>query len=540
MPPNNKPMLDQTYINTAHLLRRAGFGADPATIKAAAAAGIEATTDTLLHPETVPEHLDDAQTLSSLADLLPEPKNGGTPAQAVKMWWVHRMIASPRPLQEKMTLFWHGHFTSKDGGMQGDLLYRQNQLFRANALGNFRTLTLAVSRDPEMLRYLNGNQNYKAHPNENYGRELMELYTCGIGPIDRPNYTEDDVRAAARAFSGWNLRGGEFYFNERQHDNDPKTFLGKTGNWNGDDIVDILVAHPGTAKRLCTQLWEYFAYPDPEPQVLTALTETYYSSGYDMRAVMGRILRSQAFYSDKARLAVIKSPAQFVVGSVKMLGLSSAVEISISDITPANEMAYLPAATTMPAAPAPAMPTLTAPAVTRPQAAGRKLAILAGLPGAMRSMGQDLLAPPTVKGWDGGEAWINTSTLLARINFANALSNSRQMFGGSFVRVTDFLQQNSLTPEGWVDYLLETLGPLPVTAATRQTLVEFVSAAPALSGPSAPMVQNTQLIVGKFGRGRRAPGDPYSRTRNAAPGGLEGRLRAVIPLIMATPEYQVC
>ena len=528
-------MPDQTYLDTAHLLRRAGFGADPAAIKAAAAAGIDATTNTLLHPEAVPEHLNDAQTLSSLAGLLPEPKNGGTPVQAVKMWWVHRMIVSPRPLQEKMTLFWHGHFTSKDGGMQGDLLYRQNQLFRANALGNFRTLTLAVSRDPEMLRYLNGNQNYKAHPNENYGRELMELYTCGIG-----NYTEDDVRAAARAFSGWNERGGEFYFNARQHDNDPKTFLGKTGNWNGDDIVDILVAHPGTAKRLCTQLWEYFAYPDPEPQVLTALTETYYSSGYDLRAVMSRILRSQAFYSEKARLAVIKSPAQYVVGSVKMLGLSSAVELSVSDITPANEMAYQPAATTMPAAPAPAMPTLTAPAVTRPQAAGRKLAILAGLPGAMRSMGQDLLAPPTVKGWDGGEAWINTSTLLARINFANALSNSRQMFGGGFVRVTDFLQQNALTPEGWVDYLLEVLGPLPVTPATRQTLIEFVSAAPAPSAPSAPMVQTTQFTVGKFGRGRRALGDPYSRTRNAAPGGLEGRLRAVIPLIMATPEYQVC
>ncbi len=527
-------MIDQTYIDTAHLLRRAGFGADPAAIKAAAAAGLDATTETLLHPERVPENLDDTRTLAGLTSLLPETKNGGTPTQAVKMWWVHRMIASPRSLQEKMTLFWHGHFTSKDGGMQGDLMYRQNQLFRANALGNFRTLTLAVSRDPEMLRYLNGNQNYKAHPNENYGRELMELYTCGIG-----NYTEDDVKAAARAFSGWNLRGGEFRFNPNQHDNDPKTFLGKTGNWNGDDIVDILVAHPATAKRLCTQLWEYFAYPDPEPQVLEALTQTYYASGYDVRAVMGRILRSKAFYSDKARFAVIKSPAQYVVGSVKMLGLDKAVELALSDITPANEMAYMPAATTMPAAPVPAMPNLTAPAVTPQQAAGRKLAILAGLPGAMRNMGQDLLAPPTVKGWDGGTAWINTSTLLARINFANALSNSRQMFGGQLVRVTDYLQQNALTPEAWVDFLLETLGPLPVTPATRQTLMDFVNAAPAPDAP-APMVQNAQFVTGKFGRGRRAQGDPYARTRNLTPSGLEGRLRAVIPMVMATPEYQVC
>ncbi len=256
-------MLDQNTIDTAHLLRRATFGADETTVHAAAQAGLPATVDALLHPERTPDTQDDSAVLTKLAGLLPTPKNGGTPAQAVKMWWVHRMIASPHPLVEKMTLFWHGHFTSKDGAAQGDMLYAQNQLFRKHALGNFRTLTLAVSRDPEMLRYLNGNQNYKAHPNENYGRELMELYTCGIG-----HYTEDDVKAAARAFSGWNLRRGEFYFSPNQHDNDPKTFLGKTGNWNGDDIVDILVAHPATAHRLCTQLFTYFAYPNPEPEVI--------------------------------------------------------------------------------------------------------------------------------------------------------------------------------------------------------------------------------------------------------------------------------
>ena len=223
-----------------------------------------------------------------------------------------------------------------------------------------------------------------------------------------------------------------------------------------------------------------------------------------------------------------------------MLGLAAAVELALADITPANEMAYQPAATTMPAAPAAAMP-LTAPAVTPQQAAGRKLAILAGLPGAMRSMGQDLLAPPTVKGWDGGEAWINTSTLLARINFANALSNSRQLFSGRTVRLTDYLQQSSLTPEAWIDFLIETLGPLPLAPATRRILLDFVSAAD--PPPAAPTVQNAQFApdgVERFRRGRRVPGDPYSRTRNLSPGGLEGRLRAVIPMIMATPEYQVC
>jgi len=538
-------MIDQSYKDTAHLLRRAGFGADPATIRAAAQAGLPATTDGLLHPERTPEAMDDNALLNRLAGLLPTPKNGGIPTQAVKMWWVHRMVASPRPLVEKMTLFWHGHFTSKDGAAQGEMLYNQNQLFRQNALGNFRTLTLAVSRDPEMLRYLNGNQNYKAHPNENYARELMELFTCGIG-----HYTEDDVKAAARAFSGWNLRGGRFAFNVRQHDNDPKTFLGKTGNWNGDDIVDILVAHPATAQRLCTQLWTYFAYPNPEPEVLNALVKTYFAGGYDVRAVLSQIFRSRAFYSDKARFAIIKSPAQYVIGTVKMLGLDKAVELALADVTPANDMAATRAATAAPGQPAPA---LTTPAVTPQLAAGRRIALLAGLPAAMRSMGQDLFAPPTVKGWDGGTAWINTSTLMSRVSYANAVSLSRALFGGQTARLTDYVRQNGLTPEGWVDFLAETLGPLPLTPATRQALVDYVNGADA----PAPTVRNADFTTvpfvapppaparapyrqGKRLNGQGMGGRGYNRLRSFAYAGLEGRLRGVIPLLMATPEYQVC
>ena len=502
--------MDQTYIDTAHLLRRAGFGAEPTAIHSAAQNGLSATTDALLHPERIPENLDDEATLARLTSLLPETKNGGTPTQAVKMWWTHRMIASAHPLQEKMTLFWHGHFTSKDGVMAGDLLYRQNQMLRKNALGNFRSLTLAVARDPEMLRYLNGNQNHKAQPNENFARELMELYTCGIG-----NYSEDDVKAGARAFSGWNLRGEEFTFNTNQHDNDPKTFMGKTGNWNGDDIVDILVALPATARRLCTQIFTYFAYPNPEPAIIDSLVQTYFSSGYDIRAIMSQILHSQAFYSDKARLAVIKSPAQYVVGTIRLLGMDKTVELILSDVTPTNDMAANPAA--IPAAGA-----------TVPQAKGRRLGVLASLPLAMRAMGQDLLAPPTVKGWDGGENWINTSTLLARINFADVISRSRQMFGGSFPSALEFMQQHALTPEGWVDYLADTLGPLPITAATRQTLIAYVQS----SDLPASRIENVQFRPGRRMRAGRLSDD--------GPGGLEGRLRGVIPLLMATPEYQVC
>ncbi len=477
-------MMDQTYTDTAHLLRRAGFGADPETVKAAAATGLAATTDSLLHPERTPDTLNDTAFIDSLAALLPEPKNGGLPMQAVRMWWAHRMVASPRPLEERMTLFWHGHFTSKDGNARGDLLLRQNQLFRKHALGNFRTLTLAVSQDPEMLRYLNGNQNYKDHPNENYGRELMELFTCGIG-----NYTEEDVKAAARAFSGWNLRRDDFRFNPAQHDNTLKTFLGKTGNWNGDDIVDILVAHPATARRLCTQLFTQFAYPNPEPAVMDALIQTYYASGYDIRAVMSRIFHSEAFYSPKARFAVIKSPALYVAGTVRMLGMAQALELPAAEITPANDMAANPAAP----------PAVTAKQGSR-RAIGRRIGVLAGLPTAMRSMGQELFAPPTVKGWDGGEAWINTSTLLARVAFADQVSRSRYLLGGQTLRLMGYLRLNDLTPEAFVDLLAYRLGPLPLSPATRQTLVGYVN----------------------------------------GPGLLEDRLRGVLPLLMATPEYQVC
>ncbi len=530
---------DQTYTDAAHLLRRAGFGADPQTVQAAARAGLSATTNALLHPERTPDGLDDDALLGKLAGLLPLPKNGGTPTQAVRMWWVHRMVSSPNPLVEKMTLFWHGHFTSKDGNAQGEMLYRQNQTFRRNALGSFRTLALAVSRDPEMLRYLNGNTNYKAHPNENYARELMELFTTGIG-----HYTEDDVKAAARAFSGWNLRRGEFQFNPNQHDDDPKTFLGQIGNWNGDDIVDMLVAHPATARRLCTQLFAFFGYADPEPSVVTALTQTYYASGYDVRAVLDRLFRSRAFYSDRARFAVIKSPAQYVVGTVKMLGLDKTIALTLSEITPANDMAATVAAGQP--VPAPAAPNVSADQAMR-RAAGRKLGILAGLPLAMRSMGQDLFAPPSVKGWDGGAAWINTSTLMSRVAFANLVSLSRQLFGGEFGRAVDYTQGQNLTPEQWVDALAQRLGPLPLTPATRQALLDYVHS-PDASDAAPPAFQPAQftpgLPPGQFRRGRRGQTGRYNqlngRLAGRAPGGLEGRLRGVIPLLMATPEYQVC
>ncbi len=509
-------MLDQNTLDTAHLLRRLGFGATTDEIRAAAPRGLAAVTDDALHPEDTPDPINDDAIIQSLLALLPaddqQNKRGRDyiPPEIVKMWWTARMLATPHPLVEKMTLFWHGHFTSKDGKFFGDLLMRQNQMFRANALGNFRTLTLAVARDPEMLRYLNGNQNYKEHPNENFGRELMEIYTCGIG-----HYTEDDVKAAARAFSGWNLRGGQFHFNPYQHDDGPKTFLGQTGNWNGDDIIEMLVAHPATARRLCTQLFAFFAYPDPEPPVLDALVQTYYASGYDIRAVLGRIFRSQAFYSAKARNAVIKCPVQYVIGSVKMLGLAGSIPTTPQQIAPAGT--------------APVGDARLNPALLRSDAGS-----LVRLTVAMATMGQDLLAPPSVKGWDGGERWINTATLLARVNFANALSASPQAFNGQFAQAVAYVRQNNFTPAQWVDHLAEALGPLQLTPQTRQTLIEYVNAAGPFAAPDAALQDAAAVQPAAMPLGRRRFGRP------PAFDGLEARLRGVIPLLMSTPEYQVC
>ena len=449
-------MVDKLYSDTAHLLRRAGFGAAPELISASTSLGLERLTDNLLNPERTADGIDDTEMVRKLTNLVPPDKNGSTPIVVVKMWWTYRMLTSPNLLQEKMTLFWHGHFTSKLGN-DGDAMLAQNQTFRQMGLGNFRTLTMAISRDPAMLRYLNGNQNYKAHPNENYARELMELFTCGIG-----NYTEDDVKAAARAFSGWNLRGDAFAFNPRQHDNGQKTFMGKTGNWNGDDIVDMLVASPATAKRLCTQLFTYFGYDDPEPEVVSALVKTYFASGYDIRQVVGTILRSTAFYSDRARNAVIKSPVQYVIGSVNVLGLQDAFKVAMSQITPQNDMPD---------------PTTTAKNPGRAFAQNQATAGLVVLVNAMRSMGQDILAPPNVKGWDGSEHWINSTTLLARTNFSNRLVKLRMVRrqAATFAE----LQAATTTPQlasDVVDQLAIRLGPLNLSPATRTSLINYLGA----------------------------------------------------------------
>jgi uncharacterized protein (DUF1800 family) len=265
-----------------------------------------------------------------------------------------------------MTLFWHGHFATSIQKVPANLMVGQIDLFRTHALGHFHDLLLAVSQDPAMLVWLDNRYNNKLHPNENYAREVMELFSLGLG-----NYTEDDVKNGARAFTGWTLdKNQQFVFRPAQHDDGEKTFLGRTGDFDGGDIVSIVVSQPIHQRFICRKLLEFFVYSDPEPELVDALARTYALSGYDIAQTVGAVLRSNVFYSARAYRAVPKSPIEFVVGTLRFMQVRK---------VPKDTVYWL------------------------------------------QRMGQIPLAPPSVKGWDGGPTWVNTATLLARFNYVNRI-----------------------------------------------------------------------------------------------------------------------
>ncbi|MFY9779525.1 MAG: DUF1800 domain-containing protein [Candidatus Baltobacteraceae bacterium] len=387
----------------AHLLRRAGFGGSPETVARFAAMPLHAAVDALVAfpasnalPEVPPDLPDESGLVASIAERVRAAgAQRGDPElvelmrqrrqlerhaiQSAQLWWLDRMIQTPAPLQEKMTLFWHGHFTTAaiEKGVTPEEAVAQNRLFRQYALGDVRELTQAVSRDPAMLRYLDNVRNTSAHPNENYARELMELFTLGIG-----NYTEQDVRESARAWTGLRVQpeSGDVTLVERQHDAGAKTFLGRTGNFDGRDIVEIIFEQPAAARFLATKLLSFFVYSDPEPELVAELTKTIRRHDFALQPVMSTLLRSNVFYSARAYRALVKSPVEFVVGSYQLFGIEQAPP----DVLP-----------------------------------------------ALARMNQVLFYPPNVKGWPGGAAWLNSQTVLARENFAGALMASKDVSGGA-------------------------------------------------------------------------------------------------------------
>lgn len=403
-------------VRVAHLLRRAGFGASAEELDGYTKMGVSGATAALLNYQaTSNQALDAAQVAFDPASLTGGA--GGKGAASIEAWWLQRMVQSARPLEEKMTLFWHGLLTSGLDKAGPAPLFLQNQLFRSMALANFDDLLKAVSKDPAMMLYLDTETNRKGRPNENYARELMELFTTGIG-----HYTEDDVRESARAFTGWTLSASAkdrrnataSNFVARYHDDGLKTFMGKTGNLTGDDIVEMLVPLRATAERLGARLFSFFAYPNPDQAVVHHLADVFQQSRYSVRAVVGEIFGMDAFYSEKAYRALVKSPAEYVAQSLRGLGAVS----------------------------------------PSPSGGGQGGVVFGQAATAMAPMGQILFYPPNVAGWPGGASWINSSTLLSRVNFATALaqkSGSRAM----------------------LDQLLGTFVDGTVSPATHDTLTQF-------------------------------------------------------------------
>jgi uncharacterized protein (DUF1800 family) len=425
---------NDTIRKVGHLLRRAGFGATPDELQAQAEKGVAATVEQLV--EFDPKTDDLETTLDKVQGDLVDLHN----LEDIQTWWLYRMLHSSRPLQEKMTLFWHGHFATAQYKVNDALfMHQQNQTFRSYALGNFKDLTMAVAKDPAMLLWLDGNTNRKGAPNENFARELMELFTLGLG-----SYTEDDVKAGARAFTGWNLNRakGQFVFNKNQHDDGEKTFRGMTGNLNGDDVIDNVTADPATAKHLARKLFAFFAYDNPEPEVVQPFADLYLKSGLEIKPVVKAILLSDAFYSDTAFTKHIKSPVEYVVGTIRQLG---------------------------------------------GQVRERALAQ------ALRPLGQELFNPPNVAGWPGGPAWLDAATLASRFNFgamiAAAVKGAPNPNGGGYVDPESFVQK--LGSKSW-DAVVDLFGGSltgGLSTDTRSALLDYASQA----ADTKPQTLDTKL-----------------------------------------------
>ena len=293
----------------------------------------------------------------------------------IRTWWVAEMLSTPSPLTEKMTLFWHNHFaTSQQKVRSASLMYRQNVMLRNYAVGNFGAMLREVSKDPAMLIYLDGAQNRKGAPNENFAREVMELFTLGEG-----NYSEQDIKEVARAFTGWSIDAdaGEFRFRRPAHDDASKTVFGVEGRFNGDDIVTLLLQQPATGVFIVSKLWREFVSPEPDAALVARLAATWRAANYEMKPLLRAIFLSDAFWSPGNRGVLVKSPVDLVVGSLRQF------RFAVEDPAP--------------------------------------FAVI------LRQLGQDLFNPPNVKGWPVGDAWLNTTTLLARKGFLNRLFRADEM-----------------------------------------------------------------------------------------------------------------
>ncbi|WP_149498399.1 DUF1800 domain-containing protein [Roseiconus lacunae] len=355
----------------SHLLRRSGFAPNATRLQTAVQEGFSNTFVSVTELQGGTDRFD------SEMDLLAGAATASGSLDQLAAGWLYRMQATPSPLLEKMTLFWHGHFATSASKVQdASLMQQQNALLRQNALGHFRELLLGISRDPAMLIYLDSATNRKSHPNENYAREIMELFCLGEG-----NYTETDIREIARCFTGWEIKRKRFRFNRYQHDNGTKAFLGQSGDFGGEDAVRIIADQDAAAMFLCSKLVRFFVADELllSPSVIEPLAEKMREDDLQIAPTVRRILGSNLFFSSHARASKIRSPVEYA------LDFLSAFEGSTDN--------YM---------------------VTK----------------SISNLGQGLYHPPSVKGWDGGRAWINSSTLVGRANLVRQiLDHKKSRFG---------------------------------------------------------------------------------------------------------------
>ena len=443
-------MANKDIQRLAHLMRRAGFGATRDELEACARDGYEATVDRLLdtsNPVSMSEYLirryhpDESSMLLGFAGVES---------------WLYRKTTTSAPLLEKMVLFWHGIFaTGYPKVVNSKPLSDQIRMFRRYAMGNLRTLLVELSKDPAMIIWLDNQQNHKGTINENYGRELLELFSMGVG-----NYTEQDIKECARAFTGWTIGNREymelrsmrdsdwpygrlswhFMYDAEDHDDGEKEFLGQKGRFNGEDIVGIICRQPATARFISRHLYHFFVADEPpvpqwpyqpprDPEAIDVLSQACFDHDYDMRSVLRVLFNSDFFKSESCWYEKVKSPSELVAGVLRL--------------TESYDRPYY-------------------------ETSSKRL--------RMDFMGQSLSNPPSVEGWDGGLAWIDTGALVERINFASEeLGNTGTPGSQALMRRLSADNGGSVTPERLVDLCLDHLGAISVRDDTRSSLVKYAS-----------------------------------------------------------------
>jgi hypothetical protein len=443
--PAGGPSLDHRWL--CHLLRRAAVGVSPDDLRRFAGHSAAQVVDSL----TAYDPNDDRPYADLIAGLTGGLSPHYNPVTA-RQWWVMRILDTPRPLQERIALFWHNHFATSTGKVRhSGLVSRQIDLFRRLGLGNFRDLLLAVTIDPAMLLWLDGSSNKRGHPNENYAREVMELFTLGIG-----HYTEKDVQQLARAFTGYQVLDERVEFIPESFDDGVKTILGRTQKFDARSAVNLLLDQPAAPCFIAAKLLKEFVHPQPQAEHVEHYATRLLHHRWEIKPVLQELLTSRLFFSPYAWRSKIKSPCELVTGSI--LALEAKRDSAFAAI-------------------------------------------------AMSDMGQVLLAPPSVKGWDGGENWINANTLLHRFNFALDLldrQDARQA-------VANFEKQNLRTPDKIVDHLVSILLDGVIPTPSRQALLDHLQ----------------QDDHGKP--------QPFTLTQES----FEHKIRGVAHLIMCMPEYQL-